>query len=75
MFVATEYVFCRDKHVFVATKHVFCRDKTFVSVATKMVLVAAPANDSCQANVLSSLCFSFKCPPKLKELGQDERNK
>ena len=37
---------CHDKHIFVATKDVFCvcHDKTFV--ATKMILVAAPANDS-----------------------------
>ena len=34
-FVATS---CRDKIQFVATKHVF--------VATKMILVAAPANDT-----------------------------
>ena len=39
IFVATKDVFCRDKH-----KHGFCRDKTFV--ATKMILVAAPANDT-----------------------------
>ena len=43
MLVATKDVFCDDKHAFVATKRV-CRDKTFV--ATKMVLVAAPANDT-----------------------------
>ena len=36
--------FCRYKHTFVATKDVFCCDKTFV--ATKNILVAAPANDS-----------------------------
>ena len=39
-FVATKDVFCRDKHVFAA--YHFCRHKTFV--ATKMILVAAPAN-------------------------------
>ena len=48
-FVATKYVFCRDKHdkhvlqIFVATK-VF-RDK-HIFVATKIILVAAPADDS-----------------------------
>ena len=45
--------FCHDKHIFVATKDLFCLDKhmflatnykTFVP--TKMILVAAPANDS-----------------------------
>ena len=36
IFVATNDVFCRDKHVFVATK--LCRDK-------KIILVAALAND------------------------------
>ena len=46
IFVATSF-----KHVFVATKHVFCRnyfcrDKTRVFVATKMILVAAPSNDT-----------------------------
>ena len=43
-FVATKPMF-----VFVATKHVFCRDKTFV--ATKMILVAALANDTIECNV------------------------
>ena len=51
-FVATN---TRYKHVFVATKHVFCQDKyTFVAATkdgflhtkTKMILVAAPANDT-----------------------------
>ena len=46
----------RDKHNFVATNHVFHLDKSvlyvvFVTtntfVATKMILVAAPANDNC----------------------------
>ena len=39
-------IFCRDKHIFVATK-VFCRDKIHVYhfVATKFILVAAPASD------------------------------
>ena len=36
-FVPTKDVFCRDRHV-------FCRERR-VSVATKMILVAAPAND------------------------------
>ena len=34
--------FCHDKHTFVADS--VCRDKTFV--ATKMLLVAAPASDT-----------------------------
>ena len=53
----TQQNFCRDRH-FVATKDVFCRDKhtclsrqTCVyldqtSVTTKMILVAAPDNDT-----------------------------
>ena len=47
VFVATKHVFCvycREKHNFVATKDVFCRDG-HVFVATKMILVAAAAND------------------------------
>ena len=48
-FVGTKDVFCRDKNVFVATKvclsrQNLCHDKRFV--ATKMIFVAAPANDS-----------------------------
>ena len=49
-FVATE-IFCHDKHNFVATK-TFVTASIFLSrqktcfVATKMILVAAPANDS-----------------------------
>ena len=42
-FVATKDVFCHNKNTFVTTKVSF-RDKTFVM--TKMLLVAAPANDS-----------------------------
>ena len=38
-FVETKDVFCLEKHMFVATN-----DKTFVP--TKIILVAAPANDS-----------------------------
>ena len=41
--------FCHEKHAFVSTKDVFCRDKhAFVAtkfIATKMILVAAPASD------------------------------
>ena len=37
-------MFCCGKNTFVETKDVFRRDK-HVFVATKMVLVAAPAND------------------------------
>ena len=40
--------FCRDKshdkHTFVVTKEVVCHDKTFI--AMKMILVAAPTNDT-----------------------------
>ena len=48
MFVATKHVFCSDKSMLVATKRLsqqtyFCRNKTFVT--TKIILVAAPAND------------------------------
>ena len=51
---------CVDKHIFVATKDVFCRDKHVFAtkplsrvchktfVATKMILVVAPANDKQQ---------------------------
>ena len=44
-------IFCRDKHTSVATKDVFYRDKHMyvaknMYVATKMILVAAPASDS-----------------------------
>ena len=56
MLVATNTYACRDKHNFVATKvfsrqAYFCRDerRVFVGlcfVATKMILVAAPATDS-----------------------------
>ena len=47
MFVATKLLpFCRGKHIFVATKDVFCR----VFVATKMILVETPVNDSSQAD-------------------------
>ena len=59
MFVATNI--CRDqtlsrqKYTFVATKDVLCRDKhVFVStklfIETKMILMAAPDNDSEGAN-------------------------
>ena len=37
-------MFCHDKHTFVVTEDVFCSDKSFV--ATKLILVAAPTNDS-----------------------------
>ena len=35
----------RDKHIFFSTKDVFCRDK-HIFVVTKIILVAAPANNS-----------------------------
>ena len=50
MFVTTKHVFCHDKSMPVETKLLLpgqtrvCCDKTFV--ATKMILVAAPANDN-----------------------------
>ena len=52
-----KYHFCRDKQVFVKTKRVFCDKNMFVAtsilllrqktcfVATKLILVAAPATD------------------------------
>ena len=45
MLVETKRV-CRNKylHALSPTKDVFCRERR-VSVATKMILVAAPAND------------------------------
>ena len=43
--------FCRDKHVFVATNMFF--------VATKMILVAAPANDSFPAPTAKCLWISI----------------
>ena len=47
-FVMTKHVFCRDKshdkHTSVVTKDVDCHDKTFI--AMKMILVAAPTNDT-----------------------------
>ena len=59
IFVATKHVICRDKSIIVATNviFVFCHDKSFVAASirlsrqktrfftTKMILVAAPAND------------------------------
>ena len=45
-FVATKDVFCRDKHVFIATKK---------KIATKIIFVAAPANDI-KLFFLNSLC-------------------
>ena len=42
-----KYNFCRDKHNFAATEDVFCRDKSML-VAAKMILVAAPVNDTTQ---------------------------
>ena len=50
-FVATKHVFCRDKSMFLATKLLsrqayFCLDKRRVCRDRKMILVAAPANDT-----------------------------
>ena len=61
--------FGHDKHTFVATKDVFyditntrqtrvCHDKTFV--ATKMILVAAPANDRLAADCNAMKQHSLK---------------
>ena len=52
-FVTTK-IFCRDKHNFV------CRDKTFVK--TKMMLVAAPANDRHSPLMLFFLCSVYILP-------------
>ena len=72
-FVATNICcdksFCHDKHTFVATKDVVC-----AFVATKMILVAAPASDSgglqqatdCTVYAESSL-QAHSGPPKRKE--------
>ena len=43
MLIATNT--CSSRQIFVATK-IFCHDKHVTFVATKMILVAAPANDS-----------------------------
>ena len=67
-FVATNIIlsqqnFCHDKHTFVVTKDLFCHDKhichdkTFVT--TKMILVAAPANDKIW---VSSPCAILEVP-------------
>ena len=66
MFAATNRIlssqtFCRGKHTFVATKDVFCRDKRVccdknIFVATKMILVAARANDKCMGHYIN-VCF------------------
>ena len=64
-FVATKDVLCHNKHVFAA--HV-CHDKT--SVMTKMILMAAPANDrhrpadtdwQTQNSTLNHVQASFRC--------------
>ena len=72
-FVATniscDKSFCHDKHIFVAAKDVFC-----AFLATKIILVAAPANDSdglrqatdCTVYAESSLQAHSR-PPKRKE--------
>ena len=51
--ILSQQFFFRDKHTFVTTKNVFCHDKTFV--ATKMILLAAPTNDS-------PICDNLFCP-------------
>ena len=62
-FVATKDVFCRDKSKLVTTKLLWqqnyvCRDKSFV--AKKLILMAAPANDTkvvhCSLLWLDSSC-------------------
>ena len=48
-FVATEDMFCQDKQAFVPQQTCVCHNKTFVMtsfVATKVILVAAPASDT-----------------------------
>ena len=45
MLVATNTYICRDKHIFSRKK--LCHDK-HIFVATKIILVAAPANDRIQ---------------------------
>ena len=63
IFVATNIFllrqnFCRDKHTFVATKDVFFQKTCFV--ATKIILVAAPANDSLLLACLSEWSYMAK---------------
>ena len=58
-------VFCRDKHVFVATKvslsrQNLCREKNKMFVATKLILVAVPANDTKGVNFVTVSVVSLK---------------
>ena len=72
LFVVTKHVFwrkrrkiCRNKHEVLSRQAYFCCDK-HVFVATKMILVAAPANDSYQITCwfleickLTAVSYSF----------------
>ena len=74
---------CRDKQTFVATKDVFCRDKHMFDtqsktfVATKIMLVAAPANDSLSREPLGSRhdfivsCTKHVMPNRSSKKGTD----
>ena len=74
---------CREKIMFVATKDVFCRDKRMFDtqsktfLATKMILVAAPANDSLSRELLGSRhdlivsCTKHLVPNRSSEKGMD----
>ena len=53
--------FCRDQHTFIATMQVFVA--TFV--ATKMILVAAPANDNSQHQIHTVGSHKLKLPKNI----------
>ena len=55
VFVATKHVFCRDKSLLVET-NLCCGKHTCLS-RQKMILVAAPANDSPQLMMMMSWCL------------------
>ena len=73
--------FCRDKHVFVVTD--ICRDKSFVAasllvsrqtcvfVSTKLILVAAPANDTVLPRTYFNTMMQswFVCPDGAGKMG------
>ena len=52
-YLSRQRLFCRDKS-FVATNTSVCRDKNKTFVATKMILVVAPANDNKSYRVVLS---------------------
>ena len=64
-FITISILLSRQKTCFIATrdKHVVCRDFLFVCcfVATKMILVAAPANDNNRTGLTSKTCTNSTC--------------